>query len=149
MIPETAEVKRPQSILVAFDGSENSMAALDWALTFAEPETIVTVVSVWNTAPVAVGADQFFFPEASDLARERFDHLADEGARRREHPGVTVRNEFVEGNPRDVLAERSESCDLLVMGARGYGAIGAVILGSVSTWLLHHVRTSMIVVPRR
>ncbi len=33
------------------------------------------------------------------------------------------------------------------MGARGHGAIGSAILGSVSTWLLHQVQRPMVVVP--
>ncbi len=65
-------------LVVAFDGSDNSMTALRWAIGFADPEAVIDCVMVWDVTPIVVGADQFFFPEASDLARERFDHLVDQ-----------------------------------------------------------------------
>ena len=37
--------------------------------------------------------------------------------------------------------------DLFVMGARGQGAISSLLLGSVSSWLLHHVDRPIVVVP--
>jgi hypothetical protein len=46
-----------------------------------------------------------------------------------------------------LLAEQAEEVDLVVVGARGHGAVGAALLGSVSTWLLHHVHRPIAVVP--
>ena len=54
---------------------------------------------------------------------------------------------FVEGAARPELQRMSESADMLVMGERGHGAIGAALLGSVSTWLLHHVHVPIVIVP--
>ena len=44
-------------------------------------------------------------------------------------------------NPADANAA------VLVMGERGHGAIGSALLGSVSTWLLHHVHVPLVIVP--
>jgi nucleotide-binding universal stress UspA family protein len=41
----------------------------------------------------------------------------------------------------------AESSDLLVMGARGHGAVSSILLGSVSSWLIHHAERPMVVVP--
>lgn len=148
VIPETTEVVRPRSIVVAFDGSPNAIGALEWAMEFADDGSTIDCVFVWDTSPITVGSDQFFFPEASDLARERFEHLVTEVSQDHPRTDVNVRSVFTEGDPRAALASAAEPCDLLVLGARGHGAIGAALLGSVSTWLLHHVHRAMVVVPQ-
>ncbi len=146
VIPERAELTETQDIVVGVDGSPNSINALHWALDFATPETRVEAMSVWDTSPLAAGADQFFFPEATGLAEERFHHLVDDVEA--DHPGgKAITRTFVTGMPRQTIAERSESTDLVVVGARGHGAIGAAVIGSVSTWLLHHVPRAIVVVP--
>lgn len=152
IIPRDAPIPSAEHIVVAFDGSPNSMHALDWAIDFAHAGTVIDCVSVWDVTPIVVGSDQFFFPEASDLARDRFDHLVDQVEREaaERHPGADlarVQRHFVDGRPRTELAHAAEGADLLVMGGRGHGAIGAAILGSVSTWLLHEVNRPMVVVP--
>lgn len=152
IIPQDAPVPVAQQVVVAFDGSENSMTALRWALGFASPEAVIDCVMVWDVTPIVVGADQFFFPEASDLARERFEHLVDRVVEQAEAswPGAelpSIERHFVEGRPRNELSRVAAEADLLVMGARGHGAIGSAILGSVSTWLLHQVERPMVVVP--
>ncbi len=50
--------------------------------------------------------------------------------------GVDVEYRFVAGVPRDTLVTAAESADLLVVGKRGAGAIGAALLGSVSASVL-------------
>ena len=134
-------------ILVGFDGSANSMAALRWAVDFAAPGSTVVVVWVWDATPLAVGSDAFFFPDASDLAAERFHHLVeplDEVAIQRR---IVLEREFIRGTPRAALASQADDVDLVVLGARGHGAVGSALLGSVSTWILHHVHRPVAVVP--
>ena len=152
IVPLEAPLQVARRVVVAFDGSDNAMTALLWAIGFAEPDAVIDCVMVWDVTPIVVGADQFFFPEASDLARERFEHLVEQAIAQftTENPGVDqpeIERHFVEGRPRTELAREATDADLLVMGARGHGAIGAAILGSVSTWLLHQVQRPMVVVP--
>jgi len=147
VIPSTAPITPVTSIIVAFDGSDNSISALTWANGFAASGSTINCVSVWDTTPIAVGSDQFFFPEASDLAQERFEHLVTETIAPIERDEVQVNHTFVSGQPRAVMSRLATDTDLLVMGARGHGAIGAAVLGSVSTWLLHHITQPMVVVP--
>ncbi len=134
-------------IVVGFDGSANSMASLRWAIHFAAPGTTVVVTWVWDTTPLAVGADAFFFPDASDLATERFDHLVESVADEASAGDVILEQEFIRGTPRSALSTAAENADLLVVGARGHGAVGSALLGSVSTWLLHHSQIPIVVVP--
>ena len=54
-----------------------------------------------------------------------------------ERPGW-LRVRVVEGNAAQVLVEASEGAELLVVGSRGYGAFTDALLGSVSTYCVHH-----------
>lgn len=148
VVPAAAHTEPTADIVVGIDGSHNSIAALRWALCFAQPGTRVEALSVWDVSPIAVGADQFFFPEATDLAEERFHHLIDTVVTN--HAGAAelhVKRTFMTGTARREIAKRSESTDLLVLGARGHGAIGAALIGSVSTWSLHHASSATVIVP--
>jgi nucleotide-binding universal stress UspA family protein len=147
VVPHQSPLGDIRNIVVAFDGSANSIAGLQWAVDFASPGTTIHCTSVWDVSPITVGSDRYFFPGAIDLARDRFDHLVANALTDRELAGIDVQAHFVEGRPKDDLARRAADADLLVMGARGHGAISAALLGSVSTSLLHHVRRPMVVVP--
>jgi nucleotide-binding universal stress UspA family protein len=147
VVPGDAEPAAVETVMVGCDGSPNSMEALRWAIDFAPPGGTVVVVWVWDATPLAVGADAFFFPDASDLAAERFHHLVDTVTEQARSLDVTIEREFVRGTPRSALAAQAENADLVVVGARGHGAVGAALLGSVSTWLLHHVHRPIAVVP--
>ena len=52
------------------------------------------------------------------------------------------------GQPAEELIEYAEAknMDLIVTGARGLGPAARLILGSVSTQLVHHSRTSVLIV---
>lgn len=147
VVPGDAEPAAVETVMVGCDGSPNSMEALRWAIDFAPPGGTVVVAWVWDATPLAVGADAFFFPDASDLAAERFHHLVDTVAGLARSRDVSLEREFVRGTPRSALAAQAENADLVVVGARGHGAVGAALLGSVSTWLLHHVHRPTVVVP--
>lgn len=147
VIPSTSPITHVASIVVAFDGSANSIAALEWANEFAAPGSTIDCVSVWDTTPIAVGSDQFFFPDASELAEERYEHLVMRTIRPIKRDDIEVRHSFVEGQPRTILGEFAAAGDLMVIGARGHGAIGALVLGSVSMWLLHHATRPLVVIP--
>ncbi len=147
VVPGDVEPTRAETVLIGCDGSPNSMVALRWAIDFAGRDGTVIVAWVWDATPLAVGADAFFFPDASDLAAERFHHLVDTVSDQARARGVTVQRKFIRGTPRSVLAEQAEQADLVVVGARGHGAVGAALLGSVSTWMLHHVHRPIAVVP--
>lgn len=149
VVPGDAPPQRAETILVGCDGSPNSVDALRWAIDFASPGGTVVVAWVWDTTPLAVGADAFFFPDASDLAAERFHHLVDTVTAQARANEVTLVREFIRGTPRSALASRAETVDVVAVGARGHGAIGAALLGSVSTWLLHHVHRPVAIVPMK
>ena len=52
------------------------------------------------------------------------------------------------GTPWKALAERSADLDLLVVGARSYGPLRRLLLGSTSTKLARHAACPLLVTPR-
>jgi nucleotide-binding universal stress UspA family protein len=60
--------------------------------------------------------------------------------------GVDVRAVLAEGDARDVLAKASGNAALLVVGSRGAGPIREVLLGSVSSYCVHHASCPVVVV---
>ena len=57
--------------------------------------------------------------------------------------------ETMVGTPWKALAERSADLDLLVVGARSYGPLRRLLLGSTSTRLARHAACPLLVTPRR
>lgn len=136
-------------IVVGVDGSENSIAALRWAVENAGDDQVVEAVVTWTYIGAA-------FPEAVALPAEQFEEAAkqtlDKAVAAVEESGVTNGREIVplvlEGDPRYVLREKSKEADLLVLGARGHRGFAHAILGSVTTGLIHRPLAVTVVVPQ-
>jgi nucleotide-binding universal stress UspA family protein len=61
---------------------------------------------------------------------------------------VPVTPRLLDGSPASVLVEQSARLDLLVMGSRGHGPLGRVLLGSVSHAVMLECPAPVLVVPR-
>ncbi|MEV0584521.1 universal stress protein [Nonomuraea sp. NPDC050310] len=61
-------------------------------------------------------------------------------------PQVEVVEHLQFEHPVDALSRASAEADLVVVGSRGRGAVGSVVLGSVSRGVLHHARCAVAVV---
>jgi nucleotide-binding universal stress UspA family protein len=59
-----------------------------------------------------------------------------------------VTGALLDGDAATQIAKASEHLDLLVLGSRGYGPLGAVLLGSVSSALVRTARCPVVVIPR-
>ncbi|MFP3588915.1 universal stress protein, partial [Paraburkholderia sp. SIMBA_055] len=51
------------------------------------------------------------------------------------------------GSPQTLLAQRTRSSQLTVLGTRGRGAVASVLLGSVSRSVLFHAEGPVMIVP--
>ena len=129
-----------ERILVAYDGSPTSRAALAQAYELAQSEHAeITVLTVEPTvAPLASLA-----PVSIEGLRAELHEWA--GARLREAEsaapdGLTVRTVQRQGHVgEEVVAEiESGGYDLVVLGSRGHGRIASEILGSVNSHVHFH-----------
>lgn len=65
---------------------------------------------------------------------------------RQAYPQVSVIEDVQQNHPVGALTAASETADLVVVGSQGRGAIGTVMLGSVTLGVLYHVHSSVAVV---
>ena len=132
-------------IVVGVDGSAPSRAALEWAVAEARlRKGQVGVVTAWQFPPATVGMeglihDPEIFPEAAQRLQK---HII----RRVDSDGVPVSTEVIQGAAAAVLLRASEGADLLVVGSRGLGGFTGLLLGSVSTQMVHHSACPVLVV---
>jgi nucleotide-binding universal stress UspA family protein len=131
-------------IASAFDGSPESRLALHWAAALAATNAArVRVITVH--APIAVAglgfAAQSVDPiRRGDLERDQAAAIADLGG--------PVEGLVLDGKPAGVLVDASRQADLLVMGSRGYGPMHAVLLGSVSHYVVRRASCPVVICPR-
>ncbi|MFI9237413.1 universal stress protein [Streptomyces sp. NPDC053079] len=120
-------------LVVGVDGSDGSIAALDWAVEEAARFGLalrVVYASLWERYE---GSEQSFSGErpADEVMAERV--LASAGQRAGQlSPGVTVRAVTVPDDAVDALVEESRKAAALVTGSSGRGVVKGMLLGSVS-----------------
>lgn len=134
-------------ISVGVDGSEESLAALDWAARAADlHEARLTVVATY-TVPITPD------PGIGDLIGEMRDHAerAGQAARARlsdRRPGgQDVDIVVMSGSAAHELGRRSMTGGLVVVGRRGLGRLDRVVLGSTSSVLAATTPGAVAVVP--
>jgi nucleotide-binding universal stress UspA family protein len=131
-------------VAVAYDGTPESKMALRRAEAIAARTNgtveVLTVVAPPTGMPGVAGYTPVEPPEPEKVLKEAIDsidrRLGAEGRR-------------LDGAPAHTLAEACEDgAELLVVGSRGYGPVMRVLLGSVSTQLVHLAPCPVLVVPR-
>lgn len=132
-----------QKIIVGVDGSDHAKQALTWALARASAEDVVVLAHTWQ-----IPASGFELPISSldgieAAAEELMDKLAAE-ATTEDGPAIEV--DVGCGHPGLRLTDLSANADLVVVGSRGYGGFKGLLLGSVSTYVVHHAHCPVAVI---
>jgi nucleotide-binding universal stress UspA family protein len=133
------------AIPVGVDGSPAS----EWAVALAFDEAsrrsaTLTALHAWTHSEVS-GVPSL---EESNLQNVGAEILAERLAGWQErYPDVPVHRIVVEGHPARQLVERSALAQLTIVGSRGRGRIGRLILGSVSSEVVRAARSPVIVTP--
>lgn len=136
-------------VLVATDGSIGARAAVDWLARFLPAARVtVTVVSVAAAPrPPAGGEGDRLGAATRSLAEQVAEETRAVLAAR--WPGADAR--VLGGDPRDAIPRLAEAerADLVVVGARGLGAVRRLMLGSVSVAVARHAPCPVLVVKGR
>jgi len=135
-------------VVVAYDGSQASSAALTWATAEAIREHApLRIVEVFELVIVDRPSPGKVVPLAAlRTVRERGLEALAESVRLR-HPGLHVDTLLLEGAPSPALIEETAQARMLVLGSRGLGGFSGMILGSVAVQVGAHAHCPVVVVP--
>jgi nucleotide-binding universal stress UspA family protein len=141
----------PRVLAVAFDGSRESHAALELASGLAEAaEATLRVVAVHEpfTATSAGIAPMGTYDVGAVTQREAMEQRLDEAVA--ELPAqLRAKGLLLKGRAAEELLRETElGVDLLVMGSRGHGPVGRVLLGGVSAKVVRSAPCPVLVLPR-
>ncbi|KAF8038398.1 hypothetical protein BT93_B1054 [Corymbia citriodora subsp. variegata] len=161
-------------VVVAVDGSEESMNALQWALDNlklqypADPpspsssSSSFVVLHVQSPPSIVAGLNPGAIPFGgpSDLEVPAFTAAIEAHQKRitqaiLDHAmeicadkNVNIKTEVVIGDPKEKICEVVENlnADLLVIGCRAFGPIKRMFLGSVSNFCTNHAQCPVIII---
>ena len=137
-------------ILLAVDGSPYTKKMLAYLTTHLEMfsgDNEFTALTVLGTLPprarAALGkevVDTYYAEEAKKVLEPVIKFLT--------RHNLKVKSLSKIGNAGDTIAKTAESgnYDLVMMGSRGHGALGALVMGSVATRVLAHCKTPVLLV---
>jgi nucleotide-binding universal stress UspA family protein len=133
-----------RTIAVAYDGTSEAKVALQRAQGMARDTgatiRVLTVAEPPVALPGVVGYTPPVPPDPEEVVQEAVKSID-----RR----IAAEGRHLSGPAATVIAEAcEEGVDLLVAGSRRYGPVARVLLGSVSTQLIHKAPCPVLVVPR-
>ncbi|AFM15836.1 universal stress protein UspA-like protein [Mycolicibacterium chubuense NBB4] len=141
-------------ILVGVDGSQQSYTAARWAAEearlFGLPVTLMDVVTptaaTWSRVPLEQTIAECERENAEDILASARDTVA-ACTIRGEIP--EVRTEVAHAPALKTLIDASKDARMVVVGDRGLSGVGRLLMGSVSTGLIHHAHCPVTVVHSR
>jgi nucleotide-binding universal stress UspA family protein len=143
-------------ILLAVDGSVDSMAAVEEVAQRPwPPQSEVRVVTAAES-PLIVGMEPWvpseeYFNQVDKAVRESAQGVIDaalEKLKTVRDKTLKISSDIIPLAPREAIVGEAErwGADLIVMGSRGLGAWSRLLLGSVSSAVVHHAKCSVEVV---
>lgn len=133
-----------QGIVIGYDGSPGSEAALRWAVSEAGARgTELTVCLAWAPHYLAVLSERHVY----DQARQRAEEILEGGLQyAKSLLGPDRVLPLLAPSPAaEVLCEQSRTAELVVVGSRGHGGVPGLRLGSVAWQLACHGHGQVVV----
>ena len=130
-------------IVVGYDGSESAKRALERTSSIATDQDQVRVVAAAESHARA-GITQGAHLDPSEIQRRRNDldeaqaFLSERGIQGEMIPG--------QGDPGAVIVEAAKDADLVIVGTRGLNPVQRILLGSVSSKVVHRADCDVLVV---
>jgi len=134
-----------KKILVPLDGSQTSIRGLNQAIRLAEQnQASITGLSVIHVLPTLVAT---VTPYRKYLVKQAEKNMrsAKQSVEKR---GISFKSKIISGSPGSKIVDTAnkENFDLIVIGSRGLGRVQEAFLGSVSHYVSHKARTSVLLV---
>jgi nucleotide-binding universal stress UspA family protein len=129
------------NVLVPVDGSDNSYRALDAALLLSEKlGSKITVVNVMEQVPITHIESEKLLSQLLQAYKKENQEILSKCSKIATEKGLSIKTLLLQGNPASVILDYSkkEKFDLVIMGSRGMGKFKRLILGSVSSKIVHH-----------
>ena len=139
----TDGLDEPRTIIVGYDGSEPAKRALARAAFLAGPQTRVIVVAAAEPYPrsgITIPANR----DPEEIRQRRRE--LDQARRDLSEAGILAETMLSRGRPADVLLEAAEDADLLIVGSRRLNRLERLVLGSVSSKVVHDAAGDVLVV---
>lgn len=146
-------------ILIATDGSKFGDAAIKKVAGFVSSDDkteikVITVVEPFTPmAPDAFGVAIDYYREAENAANKNADEAVKKASAELEtflgDPDVSIVSDVIKGKfPKHAIVDEATEwgADLIVVGSHGYGFWDRMLLGSVSSAVVHHAPCSVLVV---
>ncbi|WP_028269253.1 universal stress protein [Arthrobacter sp. UNC362MFTsu5.1] len=139
------EARDVRTIVVGVDGSDASVEALKRAQGLAgQLGAQVVALACWDYPPVYDGYVAMGINDFDVRAGEILNDAVAKAFGPETPPNVEAR--LVQGRPRHTLIDASRTADMLVVGRRGHGGFGGLLLGSVSSACVAHAHCPVLVV---
>jgi nucleotide-binding universal stress UspA family protein len=128
-------------VLIPFDGSRPAQRAVEYAAGLARSRRVV--VHLLNVEPELddYGMVRAYLrrSEHHKILAARAQMLLKEPTRRIKSARIQCETHIAFGDPAAVIVKtaRRLKCDSIIMGTRGLGAVGNILLGSVATKTVH------------
>jgi nucleotide-binding universal stress UspA family protein len=141
-----------KKILVPVDGSSYSLKALSHAValarTFAAEISILYVSVLSQQVPLYNQVKGAKIPPNASTDPASFAKAILAEAIKQIPQGIPAQTHNELGEPRTAITDFAvqNGYDIIVIGSRGLGAISGLLLGSVSTYVLHHSPRPVLVV---
>jgi nucleotide-binding universal stress UspA family protein len=132
-------------LVVGVDGSEASIEALRQAQNLALPLGAQVVATAYWEFPQVYGGYVAMGIEGFEQSAEQVLKESLEEAFGPDLPDNVV-SSLVRGHARESLIEASRDADMIVVGRRGHGGFGGLLLGSVSSACVAHAHCPVLVV---
>jgi nucleotide-binding universal stress UspA family protein len=129
-------------IMLPVDGSENSLRAAHYAVSLARDHRAASVYLVTVEPELYIYGEVALYLDRGKmekLQRERSEALLKPVEDLLSKAGVTYRKEILSGDIAPTIARRAEEvpCQAIVMGTRGLGALGNLVMGSTAMKVVH------------
>jgi nucleotide-binding universal stress UspA family protein len=159
-VPETntpSTIRAKESLmkaLLAIDGSSESAFALETSASLTWPPgahlevlTVLPTEAEWYGGPWDAGIAYVPNDDLRDRLRIDREALLERAVERLRRPGIGLSARLVTGRAASVIVDAAEEigADLVILGARGHGAIEQAFLGSVSAEVVDQTHCSVLV----